>query len=159
MTDAPTLEPPAAIPKRTWFTAETAVQAARKSHAPTSARNRVKAAAMSATEPDDDSPQDTRLILLAEQIARTRDALNGDDLEPHHRAALLRALCELLDKERIAQGKPLPGSRRPAPEGRSRGRPESLPPSAPGAGPVAAVPVSPAVSAAPARPLGWEYDG
>ena len=57
---------------------------------------------------------DARLDLLTEQIVRTRKALNTDDLEPHHRAALLRALCELLDQQRIARGEPLPGSRRPA---------------------------------------------
>jgi hypothetical protein len=56
---------------------------------------------------------DERLVLLAEQIARTRKALNQDDLQGKDRAALLRALCSLLDQQRIARGEPLPGSRRP----------------------------------------------
>jgi hypothetical protein len=158
--------PPTTQPaRRTWFTAETAADAARKSHAATSARNRIKTAALAAFNPEPQPPQDTRLALLSEQIARTRDALNGDDLEPHHRAALLRALCELLDKERIAKGEPLPGSRRPAPAGKTmaaapapaRGPwvPEALPDPAPVA---AAAPVL-ELPAAPARPMGWEYDG
>lgn len=66
-----------------------------------------------------------RLALLAEQITRTRKALNGR-LQPHHRAALLRALCELLDQQRIARGEPLPGSRRPRDQAPAASRPIAL---------------------------------
>lgn len=72
------------------------------------------------TEPATSLPiasPDERLELLQEQIDRTRVTLNGK-LEPQHRAALLRALCDLLDQQRIARGEPLPGSRKPAPERR-----------------------------------------
>ena len=109
---------------------------------------------------------DDGLVLLAEQITRTRESLNDDNcdycdkckrsgLQPHHRAALLRALCELLDQQRIARGEPLPGSRRPEREPRERR-------SNAGAWLVDAQP-APVPAAQPAqvpdsRPLGWEYD-
>ena len=38
----------------------------------------------------------------------------ADELEPKDRAQLVRALCGLLDQQRIARGEPLPGSRKPA---------------------------------------------
>lgn len=97
---------------------------------------------------------DERLSLLAEQITRTRDALNSDKLEPHHRAALLRALCELLDKERIAQGKPLPGSLKPPSAPRLKRGPSSVLVDEVQAAPVIEQPAA----VVPARPLGWEYD-
>jgi len=60
-------------------------------------------------------PVDTeRLSLLVEQITLTRASLNSKSLEPKDRAQLVRALCGLLDQQRIARGEPLPGSRRPA---------------------------------------------
>lgn len=73
------------------------------------------------------SSPNERLVLLEEQITRTRDTLNGK-LEPQHRAALLRALCELLDQQRIARGEPLPGSRKPAPERRQSASDTTLAP-------------------------------
>lgn len=108
---------------------------------------------------------DDRLTLLVEQITRTRVSLNDDDcdycdkckrsgLQPHHRAALLRALCELLDQQRIARGEPLPGSRRPAqeraPSASSAARPLPMVPQ----------PVQPVAQPDPSgvKPLGWEYD-
>ena len=59
---------------------------------------------------------DERLNLLDEQSKLTRKALNEPDLAPKDRAQLVRALCGLLDQQRIARGEPLPGSRKPAPE-------------------------------------------
>jgi hypothetical protein len=59
---------------------------------------------------DSESP---RLALLAEQITLTRDKLNKERMEPHHRAALLRALTGLLEQERIWSGRPLPGTLKP----------------------------------------------
>lgn len=64
-------------------------------------------------------PSDERLLLVQRQITLTRDTLEGK-LEPKDRAQLLRALCGLLDRERILRGEPLPGSRKPAPEPRQR---------------------------------------
>jgi hypothetical protein len=90
--------------------------------------------------------------------------LNTGKLEPKDRAQLVRALCGLLDQQRIAKGEPLPGSRRPAPMSKTmaaapptaRGPwvPEALPDPAPV---VAAAPVL-ELPAAPVRPMGWEYD-
>src|SRR6516162_11538194 len=54
-----------------------------------------------------------RLRLLAEQIALTRDVLNGKSVEHKDRAALLRALTGLLEQERIWSGRPLPGTLKP----------------------------------------------
>ena len=90
--------------------------------------------------------------MLTEQIKLTRKALNASDLEPKDRAQLVRALCGLLDQQRIAKGEPLPGSKRPAPERATKARE---------AGAWLALSDPPAVLAetpAPARPLGWEYD-
>lgn len=96
------------------FNSQTAREAALKRHKVE--RLRVEEADRILANPPTAPTQDQRLGLLEEQIARTRIALNTDDLQAHHRAALLRALCDLLDQQRIARGEPLPGSRRPAPE-------------------------------------------
>lgn len=53
-------------------------------------------------------------LVLAE-IERVRETLEGK-LDPKDRAQLVRALDLLLDRERIYRDRPLPGSRRPAPE-------------------------------------------
>ena len=92
---------------------------------------------------------DERLPLITEQIALTRVTLLGK-LEPHHRAALLRALCDLLDQQRILRGEPLPGSRHPG-----RERDERRQPVMGCLGPSSSPDVAPAP---PARPIGWEYD-
>lgn len=69
---------------------------------------------------------DDRWELVTEQINLTRATLNRKSLEPKDRAQLLRALCGLLDRERILRGEPLPGSLKP-----SSGRPkEAAPPGA-----------------------------
>lgn len=71
------------------------------------------------------------LELVIEQIALTRTVLNDtkyaycehcerSGIEPHHRAQLLRALDGLLDRKRILEDRPLPGSRRPAAERKPR---------------------------------------
>lgn len=66
------------------------------------------------------------LQIVNEQIAHAREALNDKtpwcpvcerpELQPHHRAQLLKALDTLLDRRRILSGRPLPGSRKPAPD-------------------------------------------
>lgn len=71
-----------------------------------------------------------RLELVLEQIKLTREVLNDQDcayckeckrsgISGKDRAALMRALCGLMDQERILRGEPLPGSMRPT-KSRSR---------------------------------------
>ena len=80
-------------------------------------------------EPKDEN--NPRLVLIAEQIKRTRDLLNDDSfryceqcerggIEPHHRAQLLKALDALLERERILDGQPLPGTLKPRQEPAAR---------------------------------------
>ncbi len=57
--------------------------------------------------------------IVQEQITRTRTQLR-DDMEPGERAQLVRALDLMLDRKRILQERPLPGSRRPAAEPSNR---------------------------------------
>lgn len=116
------LDPPKqAIPpqlRRYIFTAANAAQAQAKAAEARRLRN----------NPPPQAPPfalDERLNLLHEQINLTRKALVGR-LEPQHRAALLRALCDLLDQQRIARGEPLPGSRKPGPAPRND-PPKALP--------------------------------
>lgn len=105
---------------------------------------------------------DERLTLIAEQIARTRKALNVNDLPGHHRAALLRSLCALMEQQRIARGEPLPGSRRPREDGdrggrRSRMDSALLIEEAPVQVQSTTI-VQPPAPVQPSRPMGWEYD-
>lgn len=69
--------------------------------------------------------QDQELELVQEQISRMREQLR-EDMEPGERAQLVRALDLMLDRKRILQERPLPGSRRPAPEVRSAARAATL---------------------------------
>jgi hypothetical protein len=66
-------------------------------------------------------PWSEELEIVQEQITRTRKQLQ-DNMEPGERAQLVRALDLMLDRKRILQERPLPGSRRPAAES-SRSRP------------------------------------
>ena len=59
------------------------------------------------------------LEIVVEQIALTREALKRN-CEPQARASLNRSLCLLMDRRRILLGEPLPGSKKPLPERRSR---------------------------------------
>lgn len=94
---------------------------------------RAEQAARMQAKPDQPSTQDLRIALIDEQIALARATLNDTKLDwcpacergglnIKDRAALLRALCGLLEQQRIARGEPLPGSRRPREE-RSRTAP------------------------------------
>jgi hypothetical protein len=67
------------------------------------------------------APWSEELEIVQEQITRTRKQLQ-DNMEPGERAQLVRALDLMLDRKRILQERPLPGSRRPAAES-SRSRP------------------------------------
>lgn len=134
------------------FTSETAAQAARKRHEADRIR---KEEIDRLAQPPEPALTDERLALLDEQIKLTRLTLNSAKMEPHHRAALVRALCALLNEQRIAKGEPLPGSRRPKEDGRrgaSAGWIE-LQPALPGAQLPATV-----SQVQPARPMGWEYE-
>ena len=110
LNDAPaTSRVPPQLQRFTWTSAQ-ASAAARRKHELERIR---KGSAQLALAHIPQTAPDERIVLLAEQIARTRMTLNGD-LEPQHRAALLRALCDLLDQQRIARGEPLPGSLKPS---------------------------------------------
>lgn len=77
-------------------------------------------------EPEPAFAEDIReeLELVEEQITRTREVLNDKTpycpacercaLEPQHRAQLLKALDTLLNRKRILQGRPTPGSLKPS---------------------------------------------
>jgi hypothetical protein len=132
------------------FTSETAAKAARKRHE--ADRNR-QAESDRIAQPPKPALIDERLALLDEQIALTRGSLNAVKLAPKDRAQLVRALCGLLDQQRIARGEPLPGSRRPREEGsgrRSRSEAALLIEDA-------QVVMTPS-SSVPVLPAGWEYD-
>jgi hypothetical protein len=153
--------PPPTKPKRganlVPFTTETARAAALRRHQLDQLRNerasRLLDIALAPTRPND------RLALVVEQIALTRASLNAERLDGKDRAQLVRALCALLDQQRILLGEPLPGSRRPSVDGARARRPgregslllEEVTPSAREISPVApAVQVAPPSSTAPA---------
>lgn len=107
------LPPPAKTRKgAAAWTPDQAREMARRSHLPGSARFRKPDPNAYEPQPTAQAARLERLELLTEQITRTREALNKR-LQPQHRAALLRALCDLLDQQRIARGEPLPGSLKP----------------------------------------------
>jgi hypothetical protein len=68
---------------------------------------------------------------------------------------LASASAKLSEQERILDGRPLPGSRRPTSDKVPRGAWVELQPSLPQVAPVAQV--AP-VQVQPAKPMGWEYD-
>lgn len=90
-----------------------------------------------------DPTQDARLALLDRQIELTRISLEVPDLEPKDRAQLVRALCGLLDQQRIAKGQPLPGSLRPM-SARAARRPAWVEPEAAQVQPATPPPAAPA---------------
>lgn len=95
---------------------QSARQGAARSHEARRRRAQEQAALRAnLTQKDTQDEPDYVLELIQEEIIATRAALKAK-LEPHHRAALLRALCDLLDRRRIARGEPLPGSLRPTPD-------------------------------------------
>ena len=92
-----------------------------------------------------------KLARVRGQIDRVEGLLD-DACEPQAVDRFANALTRLYDLERVLAGRPLPGSKRPAPERATKARE---------AGAWLAVTDPPAVLAempAPARPLGWEYD-
>ena len=109
-----TAQPRRAVPRGlTPFDHARAVLAGQKSGSVRRQRAALKAPPPDKARSSNGLERSERLGLLDEQITRTRDALNRK-LAPQHRAALLRALCDLLDQQRIARGEPLPGSLKPS---------------------------------------------
>lgn len=81
------------------------------------------------TAPTDDFTV-RKLASVRDQIERVELLLTGSD-EPQAVDRFANALTRLYDLERILAGRPLPGSRRPAPDGkRDRQAPRSFAPSA-----------------------------
>ena len=114
------------------------------------------------TTPDDFTTR--KLARIRGQIDAVESLLDGAT-EPQAVDRFANALTRLYDLERVLAGRPLPGSRRPVPEGRrGRGAADEAAilevPAFPVAPPVAQVPavLEPPSAQAPARPLGWEYD-
>jgi hypothetical protein len=103
-----------------------------------------------------------QLLLVQEQIKRTRDVLNDEDCDfcehcgragipAHHRAQLVKALDALLDRQRKLLGVPDPGRRRPIadrPRRNGYGSPEPVEPVLPS--PESAPAPTPQVAPAPA---------
>jgi len=130
---------------RVLFTKETAAAMARKSHAPGSARFKPfilppsqlpqpipQPASTPATSPPA-PPQDfisTRLSRVRAQLDRL-DQLLSIATDTKAIKELADATKRLQDQERELSGRPLPGSRRPAPEPSPSARPAPRPPAAP----------------------------
>ena len=151
------LQPPV---KRGFFTAENAAIYARKSHAPDSARNQIPvpkpvlAVAVQSAEPSQ-SFAENRLKRVREQLSRIDNEIETCELDNSKRLKeLADASTRLSEQERILDGRPMPGSRRPPSVKAERaGTWGELQPALPQVAPVAAVaPVQ------PAKPMGWEYD-
>lgn len=105
------------------FTAETAVLAAKKSHAPDSARNRKPDPPQPATIPAEVEGRAREVIeLCQEQIALTHEALQDSKLKPADRSKLLVALDRLLERERVWSQRAGPGQLRPVEPGRRQAR-------------------------------------
>ena len=93
-----------------------------------------------------------KLARIRGQIDRVEGLLDAA-CEPQAVDRFANALTRLYDLERVLAGRPLPGSKRPAPERATKARE---------AGAWLALtdpaPLAQAETPAPARPLGWEYD-
>jgi hypothetical protein len=97
------------------------------------------------TEPSDDFAG-RRLKRVRDQLDRL-DGIAAEETDPKRIKELADATTRLSEQERVLAGRPLPGSRRPAAEGKRGYRPES-------AGPM--VPVAPSAPAVPAAPVAQE---
>ena len=108
------------------FTAETAVAAAKLSHAPTSARFAKPVEAQPTPEPPQPATEPAD-VYTSQVLARVRVQLNLvnsaltnalEQPKPDAQAIdrLASAQMRLAEQERILAGRPLPGSRKPAPD-------------------------------------------
>lgn len=126
------------------FTAETAVIAAKTSHGPNSkrwlprpARTEITFIAETAPKPAEDDPFVIRTIArVRKQInkieLRLSEVLEAEELDASGVDRLCSAISRLADLERTLSGRPLPGSRKPAPDRQDKRRsapamPESEP--------------------------------
>jgi hypothetical protein len=90
----------------------------------------------------------TRLLRVREQLTKL-DAMIEAEKDAQKLDRLASASSKLSEQERILDGRPLPGSRRPTSD-KVRGACVELQPALPQVAPVAQV--------QPAKPMGWEYD-
>ena len=109
-----------------------------------------------AAKPPPPNPNDPFTLRRLARVRGQLDKLDGmieHELDPQKLDRLASAQMRLAEQERILDGRPLPGSRRPAQDRAPRAdsaRPLPLVP------PVAVV--APVEAPAPAKPMGWEYD-
>jgi hypothetical protein len=142
------------------WTTETARAAAARSNAAQAAtraaRPKPAPGRTDIPSPDDDYPATvlmrtrTQLDLVAQRILDELDCKIPDSRRLRDLSDAQRHLAE---QERILAGRPLPGSRRPAAEGKRTG---SVP--GPSSGPWIPAAPAPQPPTASALPLGWEYD-
>ena len=88
-----------------------------------------------------------KLVRIRDQINRVEGLLD-EATEPQAVDRFANALTRLYDLERILAGRPLPGSRRPAPDGKQRGQPSAARPWVP----VVAPEPGPSAPTAPSDP-------
>jgi hypothetical protein len=105
------------------------------------------------TEPENNFTT-RRLTRVREQLERL-DRMAAEENDPKRIKELADATTRLSEQERILDGRPMPGSRRPTNDKVPRGTWAELQPALPQVAPVAQV--AP-VQVQPARPMGWEYD-
>lgn len=132
------------------FTSETAALARRKRSEYERQRDAMptpQALARNATLDDFNA---SRLVRVREQLEKL-DAMIEKETDAQKLDRLASAQSRLSEQERILDGRPLPGSRRPSSERASRATIE-LRPLLADAAPVQVAP------AAPVRPAGWEYE-
>ena len=158
------MDPPAAYRKPGTFTAQTARLAAQRSvasRAIASQRRKEQPKAEPLPKPAavqavDDYAQAvlertrTQLDLVAQRIT---EELESDMPDTRRLRDLADAQHKLSEQERILAGRPLPGSKKPAPE-----RAIKAPPAGAWLALTDPAPLALAETPAPARPLGWEYD-
>ena len=103
----------------------------------------------------------TRLLRVREQLTKL-DAMIEAEKDAQKLDRLASASAKLSEQERILDGRPLPGSRRPTSDKVPRGAWVELQPALPQVAQVAQVapvlPVVPPAPTPPAKPMGWEYD-
>ena len=99
-----------------------------------------------------------RLVRVREQLLKL-DAMIEKETDAQKLDRLASASAKLSEQERVLDGRPLPGSRRPPTDKAQRaGSWGDLQPALPQVAPVAQVaPVQPPAPVQPAKPMGWEY--
>jgi hypothetical protein len=100
-----------------------------------------------------------RLTRVRDQLERL-DRMAAEEDDPKRIKELADATTRLSEQERILDGRPMPGSRRPPTDKAQRaGTWGELQPALPQVAPVAQVaPVQSPAQVQPVKPMGWEYD-